>query len=80
MNSRMKDLYDMDVILKHMSIDDHELESAILSTFKRRHMPLPTELPAAFTPAFVDSICVPDVCFLRTISIRLTPCHQSAFY
>lgn len=56
MNSRMKDFYDMDVMLKHMSIDDHELESAILLTFKRRHVPLPTELPAAFTPAFIDSI------------------------
>lgn len=54
MNSRVKDFYDMHVILKHMAIDDNLLEVAIRSTFERRKVPLPRELPVAFTKEFLD--------------------------
>lgn len=39
-NSRMKDFYDMHVILAHMDIDDDLLRGAIRATFKRRNVAL----------------------------------------
>lgn len=54
LNSRMKDFYDMHVILTHMNIDDELLRDAIRATFDRRNVPLPEEVPVAFTPEFLD--------------------------
>jgi len=54
LNSRMKDFYDMHVILAHMEIDDDVLRDAIRATFERRNVPLPEELPVAFTPGFIE--------------------------
>ena len=54
LNSRMKDFYDMHVILAHMEIDDDLLREAIRATFERRNVPLPEELPVAFTPEFLE--------------------------
>lgn len=54
LNSRMKDFYDMHVILSHMRIDDELLRTAIRATFDRRNVPLPTEVPVAFTPEFLE--------------------------
>jgi len=54
LNSRMKDFYDMHVILAHMDIDDALLRDAIRATFDRRNIPLPTEVPVAFTPEFLE--------------------------
>ena len=53
LNSRMKDFYDMHVILTHMGIDDDLLRAAIQGTFERRNVPLPEVLPVAFTPEFL---------------------------
>jgi hypothetical protein len=53
-NSRMKDFYDMHMILAHMNLDDGVLAKAIRATFARRGVPLPHELPVAFTPEFLD--------------------------
>jgi hypothetical protein len=54
LNSRMKDFYDMHVILGHMDIDDDLLRDAIRATFDRRNVPLPEEVPVAFTPEFLE--------------------------
>jgi hypothetical protein len=54
LNSRMKDFYDMHVILVHMDIDDNLLRDAIRATFDRRNVPLPEEVPVAFTPEFLE--------------------------
>lgn len=54
LNSRMKDFYDMYIILAHMDIDDDLLHNAILATFERRCVPLPTEVPVAFTSEFIE--------------------------
>ena len=54
LNSRMKDFYDMHIILTHMDIDDRILRDAIRATFERRNVPLPEELPVAFTPEFLE--------------------------
>ncbi len=53
LNSRMKDFYDMHVILRHMNIDDKLLCDAIQATFNRRNVPMPEEMPVAFTPEFL---------------------------
>ena len=49
MNSRLKDFYDVHVILCHMDVEDQELADAIESTFKRRKTKIPSELPLVFT-------------------------------
>ncbi|MBT4815488.1 MAG: nucleotidyl transferase AbiEii/AbiGii toxin family protein [Lentisphaerae bacterium] len=54
LNSRMKDFYDMHVILAHMDIEDELLCNAIRATFDRRDVPLPDEVPVAFTPEFLE--------------------------
>ncbi len=54
MNSRLKDFYDVHVILNHMSIDDNELAGAIESTFERRKTPLPDKMPLVFTDDFIN--------------------------
>lgn len=54
LNSRMKDFYDMHVILTHMDIDDDLLRSAIRATFERRKVSLPEGVPVAFTPEFLE--------------------------
>lgn len=54
LNSRMKDFYDMHVILANMDIDDKILRAAIQATFARRQVPLPHEKPVAFTTEFLE--------------------------
>lgn len=54
MNSRIKDFYDVYLILKHMNVDEDELEAAIRSTFRRRNIELPQNMPVAFTPEFLE--------------------------
>jgi hypothetical protein len=54
LNSRMKDFYDMHVILTNMNLDDEVLRAAIQATFARRNVPLPVEMPVAFTSDFLE--------------------------
>ncbi|AQT68342.1 hypothetical protein STSP2_01501 [Anaerohalosphaera lusitana] len=54
MNSRLKDFYDVYIILHHMGIDETQLADAIQSTFQRRKTPIPTELPLVFTDDFIN--------------------------
>jgi nucleotidyltransferase AbiEii toxin of type IV toxin-antitoxin system len=53
-NSRMKDFYDLYILLKHMDFSDEELSLAIKATFERRKIPLPKDIPVAFTPKFIE--------------------------
>ena len=53
-NSRMKDFYDMHIVLSHMRIPDALLGEAILATFARRRIRIPHEMPVAFTPDFSE--------------------------
>ncbi|MBC8379638.1 MAG: nucleotidyl transferase AbiEii/AbiGii toxin family protein [Planctomycetes bacterium] len=53
MYSRMKDFYDIYILLNHMDLNDNLLTEAIKATFKRRKIELPHELPVAFTPEFL---------------------------
>ncbi len=54
MNSRMKDFYDVYILLNHMNIDDALLSQAIKATFKRRKNELPQQLPVAFSADFLE--------------------------
>jgi predicted nucleotidyltransferase component of viral defense system len=53
-NSRMKDLYDIWVLLRAYTFDDDRLARAIAATFARRKTAIPDALPDALTPAFAD--------------------------
>lgn len=54
MFSRMKDFYDVYILLNHMNLDDDLLAIAIRATFQRRKIELPTEFPAVFTLEFLE--------------------------
>ena len=51
--SRMKDLYDLDLLRQTFPFDD-TLVDAVRATFQRRGTPLPNELPIGLTDAFAE--------------------------
>lgn len=53
-NSRMKDFYDLYIILTTMALDDKILSKAIEVTFDRRKTVLPAEPPIVFTNDFLE--------------------------
>ncbi len=52
-NTRMKDYFDLWVLLGENTLDQAELRRAIEATFNRRKMAMPTSLPAGLSDAFV---------------------------
>lgn len=52
LNSRMKDYYDLWLLLKTFEFESTSLQKAIETTFKKRETDLPTERPAALTVEF----------------------------
>ncbi|MFA5170194.1 MAG: nucleotidyl transferase AbiEii/AbiGii toxin family protein [Sulfuriferula sp.] len=53
-NSRMKDFYDIWIILRKYPFDGNILVKAITATFERRNTPLPAAAPFALTQAFAS--------------------------
>lgn len=53
-NSRLKDYYDLWYLATHFSFDGELLAQAIVATFKRRETKVPSQLPAALTPAYYE--------------------------
>lgn len=51
-NSRMKDYYDVWLLIQSFEFDKAQLARAIAATFARRETPIPTELPDALTASF----------------------------
>jgi predicted nucleotidyltransferase component of viral defense system len=51
-NSRMKDYYDLWVLMKEFEFDGDLLKAAIRATFNRRKTPLPTDVPQGLTDQF----------------------------
>lgn len=51
-NSRMKDYFDLDLLLQAGEIEAAELRRAVVATFERRLTPLPMELPIGLSDAF----------------------------
>ena len=52
-NTRMKDYFDLWVLLDDNTLDPSELRRAIEATFKRRQMAMPSALPAGLSDTFV---------------------------
>jgi hypothetical protein len=53
-NSRMKDYFDLAVLLEREALDAETLARAIAATFIRRGMVVPVELPIGLTDSFAD--------------------------
>ena len=53
-NSRMKDFFDLWVLLRDATLDQAELLRAIEATFARRQTPVPAALPAGLSDAFAS--------------------------
>jgi hypothetical protein len=53
-NSRMKDYFDLHVLIQDGDLDDSTLAEAIRSTFERRKTPVPATEPVGLTPAFAS--------------------------
>lgn len=51
-NSRMKDFWDIDLLISEMELEEKNLRDSILATFDRRKTALPNELPMALTNEF----------------------------
>lgn len=51
-NTRMKDYFDLWVLLRANELDDPELARAIRATFVRRRTPMPNGIPAGLSDAF----------------------------
>jgi hypothetical protein len=51
-NTRMKDYFDLDVLLQRSELDPDELRRAIQATFARRKMMMPAELPVGLSDTF----------------------------
>ena len=51
-NSRVKDYFDLSVLLEREKLDAELLVQAIKATFKRRGMDVPAELPVGLTDEF----------------------------
>ena len=51
-NTRMKDYFDLDVLLQGSELDPDELRRAIEATFERRKMAMPTVLPVGLSDTF----------------------------
>ena len=55
-NTRMKDFYDVWLLLRDFDLDDDVLADAVRATFARRKTPLPAGVPTALTPAFGEDV------------------------
>ena len=53
-NTRLKDYFDLQVLLDREKIDIQILTEAISATFTRRGMPIPTEVPVGLTEEFTN--------------------------
>ena len=53
-NSRMKDFFDLWVLLHDNTLDDAELRGAIEATFARRRTAMPTAQPIGLSGAFAE--------------------------
>jgi len=55
-NTRMKDYFDLWVLLGDTTLDPLEVRRAIEATLERRKMPMPTTVPIGFTDTFADDV------------------------
>jgi hypothetical protein len=53
-NSRVKDYFDLSVIIERENIDGDILAIALVATFNRRGMEVPEDLPVGLTTEFAN--------------------------
>jgi hypothetical protein len=54
LNSRMKDIFDVQALAERLEFDGPRLCEAVRATFERRQRSIGDDLPAALTPPFAD--------------------------
>jgi hypothetical protein len=74
-NSRLKDYFDLSVLLDRETLDTDLLAQAIKATFERRGMPAPESLPVGLTDEFADDTSRQALwlAFLRKNDLALEP-------
>jgi hypothetical protein len=77
-NTRMKDYFDLDVLLQDKALDVEELRRAVHATFERRQMKLPEGLPSGLTDAFAADAAKQTQwnAFLRKNKLDLADLHD----
>ena len=53
-NTRMKDFFDLALLLRDDTLDDAELQQAVEATFARRQTAMPSATPIGLSDAFAD--------------------------
>ena len=53
-NTRMKDFFDLALLLRDDTLDDAELQQAVEATFARRQTVMPSAIPIGLSDAFAD--------------------------
>jgi len=53
-NTRMKDYFDLRVLLDDSTLDPAEIRRATVATFERRKMPLPSAVPVGLEDLFAE--------------------------
>ena len=74
-NSRLKDYFDLSVLMDRETLDTDLLAQAIKATFERRSMPAPESLPVGLTDEFADDASRQALwlAFLRKNDLALEP-------
>lgn len=74
-NSRMKDFYDLWVLLRKFTLEDAAIARAIHETFERRGTPIPSEVPLGLTAEFARDPAKEKqwTAFLRRSGLDETP-------
>ena len=54
-NTRMKDYFDLWVLLNEGALESAELGRAVMATFARRQLPIPSTLPSGLSDAFANN-------------------------
>ena len=77
-NTRMKDFYDVWVLLRSYESNSESLARAIAATFERRKTEIPTELPDALTRAFAEDNAKQQqwAGFIKDVEVNLGPLSE----
>jgi len=70
-NSRLKDYLDLYILLKNEELDKEILSDAITSTFARREMALPKNIPVGLTSEFSQDASRPP-CVRIVVAFKYT--------
>lgn len=75
-NTRLKDYFDLWVLMRFESLDAALLPTAIRATFSRRGTRLPSSMPAGLSDEFADNKQVMWQAFLRRSNLQALPLNE----